>query len=390
MWSRMLNWLACPVCRSPLGLESFEEEYVQLAPEHLSLARQRDLADDEFSRYVTSGALVCAGCRGLYPIIYGLPVLVPYTTPIHKEFGSLFAERLNKLAQYKFPTSEPVTGEHFVMNSFSSEWIGYNYDGVIWDLSYEDHEKRFLAEIGPVAARRGHRGLFVEIGCGIGLTTAFASKNLECDAIGVDLSLAVLQASQHFKPNPFLHFVQGSAFYLPLRRSIADVMYSHGVLHHTYSTAKAVASVAEHCQEGGWLYLWLYGSGSKKGSPARRIAYALEETLRPMIARNLASIPSRAALAAMAYAYRLVNIFHRVRDSSVEKYDYHKALHAARDRFTPLYAHRQDFAEVAKWLTDLGFDDIEPVDWRTMPPANQDNYRRNTGVRGRRARVSPS
>jgi hypothetical protein len=166
-------------------------------------------------------------------------------------------------------------------------------------------------------------------------------------------------------------------------------MYSHGVLHHTYSTAKAVASVAKHVREDGWLYLWLYGSGSKKGSPARRIAYLLEEALRPVIARNLASLPSRAALAAIAYGYRLVNVFHRFRDSSVEKYDYDKALHAARDRFTPLYAHRQDFAEVASWLTALGFENVEEVDWRTMPTANQDNYRRNTGVRGKRARAQP-
>lgn len=385
MWSRMLDWLACPVCQNPLRLETFEASYVELAPEHVSLAKQRDLLDGEFNRYITSGALLCDGCRGRYPILYGLPVLVPYTTPIHKEFASTFADRLRRLADYNFPATKPVPGEHFVMNSFSSEWIGYNYDGVIWDLSYEDHEKRFLAEIG-LAATYGRGGLFVEIGCGIGLTTFFASKNLQCDALGVDLSLAVLQASQHFKTNPFLHFLQGSAFYLPIRRSLASVMYSHGVLHHTYSTAKAVASVAHHCREGGWLYLWLYGSGSKKGSPVRRIAYLLEEALRPLIARNLTSRPSRVALAAMAYGYRLVNALHHFRDTSVEKYDYEKALHAARDRFTPLYAHRQDFAEVASWLTALGFEDIEEVRWQMMPTANQDNYRRNTGVRGRRAR----
>ena len=266
--------------------------------------------------------------------------------------------------------------------------MDYDYDGVIWDLSYEDHEKRFLAEIGSAATAHGRGGRFVEIGCGMGLTSFFASKNMQCDALGVDLSLAVLQASQHFKTDPFLHFVQGSAFYLPIRRSLASVMYSHGVLHHTYSTAKAVASVAQHVQEDGWLYLWLYGSGSKKGSPARRIAYMLEEALRPMIARNLASVPSRAILAAMAYGYRLVNAFHRSRDSSVEKYDYARALHAARDRFTPIYAHRQDFAEVASWLRALGFENVEEVDWQTMPTANQDNYRRNTGVRGKRAEIA--
>jgi hypothetical protein len=39
---------------------------------------------------------------------------------------------------------------------------------------------------------------------------------------------------------------------------------------------------------------------------------------------------------------------------------------------------------VRRWFEETGFRNIEEVDWRTMPSANQDNYRRNTGVRGQR------
>jgi SAM-dependent methyltransferase/uncharacterized protein YbaR (Trm112 family) len=385
MWSRTVDWLACSTCHAPLELVSFEERRVEIAPEHEQLARDRGLFDEHFTRYVDSGALLCAHCRVLYPIMHGLPVLVPYTTPTHDEFATAFAQRLSQLEGFSFPSRDPVRGEQFVMQSFSSEWIDYDYNGVIWDLSYEDHEKRFLAEIGPDAVRDGRRGLFVEIGCGLGLTTSFAAKNLQCDALGVDLSLAVLRATREFLTNPFLHFVQGSAFYLPLRESLATLMYSHGVLHHTYSTSEAVASVAKHCSSDGWFYLWLYGSGSKRGSVARRIAYALEKRLRPAIATNLESLPSRAALAAMSYAYLLANAMHRFRDPTVEKYSYANALHAARDRFTPLYAHRHDFSEVAAWFDKLGFANVQQVDWHTMPTSNQANYRRNTGVRGKRS-----
>lgn len=384
MWSRTVRWLACPTCHAALQLNSFDERRVEIAPEHLSLAKEQGLLDEDFNRYIVSGALLCEACLALYPITHGLPILVPYTTPTHKEFAAAFPDRIATLAGYAFPSMEPVRGEQFVMNSFSNEWIDYDYDGVIWDLSYEDHEKRFLAEIGPDAAQDGRGGIFVEIGCGLGLTTAFAAKNLQCDALGVDLSLAVLRASREFKANPFLHFVQGSAFYLPLRESLATLMYSHGVLHHTYSTSDAVASVAKYCSNNGWFYLWLYGSGSKKGSVARRIAFGLEERIRPAIAKNLQSLPSRAALATMSYAYLLVNAFHRFRDPTVERYSYAHALHAARDRFTPLFAHRHDYIEVAAWFDKLGFEDVQQVDWRTMPTSNQANYRRNTGVRGKR------
>lgn len=271
MWMRAVQWLACPVCHAALQLKSFEESRVEIAPPHLTLASELGLLDEDFNRYIIAGALTYESCHSLFPILHGLPILVPYTTPTHKEFEVEFAERLGELAGHNFPSKEPVSGEQFVMTPFSSEWIDYDYNGVIWDLSYEDHEKRFLAEIGPEAAHDGTSGIFVEIGCGLGLTTSFAAKNLQCDAVGVDLSLAVLRASREFKGNPFLHFVQGSAFYLSLKESLANLMYSHGVLHHTYSTSDAVQAVAKHCRSDGWFYLWLYGSGSEKGSIARRV-----------------------------------------------------------------------------------------------------------------------
>ena len=388
MWHRAAEWLSCPVCKSELRLHAFDETRIDLADDVVAAARTRGIWGPDFDRYINSGVLLCERCKALFPITHGLPILVPYATPTQNEFISEFADRLAAFDAFAPPSVKPVEGEQFVMSSFSTEWIDYDYDGVIWDLSYADHERRFLAEIGPQAAEYGHGGLFVEIGCGLGLTSHFASRNLECDALGVDLSLAVLRASIEFKSNPFLHFVQGSAFYLPLRRSLASVVYTHGVLHHTYSTEKAVASVASHCADGGWFYVWLYGSGSKKGSLARRIAYWLEAATRPAIARNLDSPLSRSALAALACGYVLVNAYHRFRDGSVERYSFANALHAARDRFTPLFAHRHDHDEVTSWFNKLGFDDIESVDWRQMPTANQDNYRRNTGVRGRLPRVA--
>lgn len=384
MWSRIAAYLTCPICRNDFNLSSFVEHRVDICDSDRALATSRGIFSDEFNQYIDDGILLCFKCTIYFPIINGLPILIPYTTPIHHEFAVKFQRQLAAHTNFQFAHTNPVSGEQFVMNSFSTEWLDYDYDGIIWDLSYDDHEKRLLAEIGPDALRTGMRGTFLEIGCGIGLSTYFAQKNMECDAIGIDLSLAVFVATKHFRENPFLHFVQASAFSVPLKKGIADVIYTHGVLHHTYSTETAVNAVAPHLRDGGWMYVWLYGSGSKGGSIARRGAYKLEAWVRPFIARNLTSPLSRASLATLSVAYLAVNKFHRLKDSSVEKYDYGKALHAARDRFTPLYAHRHDYPEVASWFHNLGFEDVAQVDWRAMPTANQANYRRNTGVRGRK------
>jgi len=286
---------------------------------------------------------------------------------------------------HTFPSLPPVSGEQFVMNSFSKEWLDYEYDGIVWDLSYEDHERRFLAEIGSDAVRTGRNGIFFEAGCGLGLTTEFAHTNLEADAIGLDLSLAVLKASGHFRTHPFLHFVQGSVFHPPLRHGIADVVYSHGVLHHTYSTREAFKAIARCCSPSGMLYLWVYGPGSQKGSLLRRAAYHLEAIVRPAIGQNPDSITSRIFLNVVSCGYLAANWGHRIRNPEVQAYSFQKALHAARDRFTPIYAHRHDYQTVAEWFREEGFRFVERVSWRTMPSANQDNFRRNTGVRGRRA-----
>jgi hypothetical protein len=64
-------------------------------------------------------------------------------------------------------------------------------------------------------------------------------------------------------------------------------------------------------------------------------------------------------------------------------------LHAARDRFTPEFAHRQDADEVCRWFREAGYVALQVVDWRAMPSADHDDFRRNTGVRGRRAVAPP-
>jgi hypothetical protein len=84
------------------------------------------------------------------------------------------------------------------------------------------------------------------------------------------------------------------------------------------------------------------------------------------------------------------NRLRRARNKQVQPFTFGRALHSARDRFTPRYAHRQDAAHVCEWFRQAGFSDIESVDWRRIPTSDQDDYRRNTGVRGTRTLASTS
>jgi len=389
MWKRFVHQLRCPVSGEPLTLVPFQEADALVTDQMAAAAESAGYSRStrEFARRVDAGVLLAPSAGLAYPIARGVPLMLPYETALHAQFGRDFSGELSKLGpRYRFPSCCPRPGEHAVLRSFSREWAGYRYDGVIWSMSWEDNDRRLVAELGLRQAPDMPQSL-LEVGCGIGVTTSQAQRHLKGDAVGVDLSLAVVGAAEHFRGHPLLHFVQASAFYLPFESGAFDVIYSRGVLHHTYSTRDALMAVAKYCRPGGRFYLWVYGPGSINDTPFRRVAYAAETALRPLLSRAPGAL-STAVLAPIALGYVGFNRMKRHWDGTVQTFTFERALHSARDRFTPRFAHRQHASQVVEWFREAGFEGIEVVDWREVPSADQDDYRRNTGVRGARPGVA--
>jgi SAM-dependent methyltransferase len=128
----------------------------------------------------------------------------------------------------------------------------------------EGHRYAKEWHIPPAADFAGARGLKVlEIGCGLGTDGAqFAQAG--ADYTGVDLTEAAVElARRRFElfalPGKFrtadaenLDFADGSF----------DLVYSHGVLHHTPDTARAVREVYRVLRPGGRAIVMLYHRGS--------------------------------------------------------------------------------------------------------------------------------
>ena len=383
MWKRLSDSLRCPLSGAPLELIVFRGSPVGLEREHFQTAEKLGItAGPDFGYQVTDGLLLSESLGIAYPIARGLPIMLPYETAIHSQFAEEFASELARFRpRYRFGSTPPAAGETDVLKSFSTEWGRYRYDGVIWDVSYQDNERRLLTEVGSLDRRPK---TFLEVGCGVGITTSQAQRSFDADAVGVDLSLAVLNAQQRFFENPFLHFVQASAFHLPFELASFDVVYSRGVLHHTYSTRRAFLSISRYCRPGGRAYIWVYGVQSINASALRRLAFAAESCLRPILSRAPAAIAT-AVLVPIAFGYRAFNLLRRLQDREVQPYDFRRALHAARDRFTPRYAHRAEPTEVMRWFREAGYEEIHQVDWSEIPSADTADYRRNIGVRGTRS-----
>jgi SAM-dependent methyltransferase len=104
------------------------------------------------------------------------------------------------------------------------------------------------------------RGLKVlEIGCGLGTDGAqFAQAN--ADYTGVDLTAAAVELSRKRFELFDLRgkFQTADAEHLDFQNESFDLVYSHGVLHHTPDTAKSIREIHRVLRPGGRAMVMLY------------------------------------------------------------------------------------------------------------------------------------
>jgi SAM-dependent methyltransferase/uncharacterized protein YbaR (Trm112 family) len=386
MWARLVDHLVWHRSAEPLELVPIEERAVDLDPIWRPKLEALEIDPDGASRWIETGLLYDRKARLWFPINHGLPVLLPYQTAVHQEMLRNHGAALRKLGgDFRAPADDPAPGERFVLGSFSTEWRDYDDSEVLWTWSIEERRAFFLEEIGAAELTGGER-TFVEIGCGLGLVTSLAATELGLEAIGVDLSLAAMRAGQRYRTNPLAHFVQASLWALPFRRSAFDIVYSHGVLHHTKDTERAFATVAALARPGGRTYVWVYGPGRVRGSLLRRVAFSIEEVLRPILARLPAAL-ANVALYPLALGYWVLNRWHTARGGLRQRYDLKRALHAARDRFTPAFAHIHETDEVRRWFEDAGFSRLHVLSQEEVDPASRESVAQGIAIRGVRSEV---
>ena len=377
MWMHAAELVVCPRCKAQLSLRIVADDGTIEGP--------APGAANAAPRWIEAGLLSCTHCRCFYAIHSGVPILLRYKTAMAESAYAAWPQRLRQQladAGTGFPTDDPPPGEKFVAASFSTEWQAYDYGPTLWTASTADRLEAFRGEcgLGP-GDLKGKR--FCEIGCGLGILTNEAAAVLGAQAWGMDLSTSVFRAAAQFRDNPHLHFVQASVFSAPFRAQQFDFVYSHGVLHHTWSTKEAVRHAAQLVNEGGGLYVWLYGYDDVRVSLPRRLAFALEEKTRPMIAR----LPPKVATAVLwplVPMYQVASLLGLRAGTHGATYSAQQAIHAARDRFTPLYAHRHEFDEVAGWYEEIGLQEPHKVEASEVPPSWALAIERNVAIRGQR------
>jgi SAM-dependent methyltransferase/uncharacterized protein YbaR (Trm112 family) len=384
MWARLIDHLVCYRSAAPLELVPIEERAVDLDPTWRLKLEALGIDPDGASRWIETGLLYDRNARLWFPIRHGLPVLLPYQTAAHHEMLREHGDVIRKLGEgFRAAADDPAPGEHLVLESFSTEWRDYDDSEVLWTWSIEERRAFFRDEIGAAELTGGERS-FVEIGCGLGLVTSLAATELGLDAIGVDLSFAAMRAAQRYRTNPLAHFIQASLWAPPFRRSSFDIVYSHGVLHYTHDTERAFSAVAALTRPGGRIYLWVYGPGRARASLLRRAVFPIEQAVRPLLARLPAGL-ANIALYPLALGYWVLNRWQRVCGAHRQRYDLKRALHAARNRFTPAFVHIHGTDEVRRWFEDAGFSRLHVLTEEDVAPASRESVAQSVAIRGVRS-----
>jgi SAM-dependent methyltransferase len=312
--------------------------------------------------------------------------MLTYPTTAHRTFAATYRSWIEtNLTGFHGPSGAPPPGERLVLRNFSREWLDFEWSGkAYWSQVPEDvlTAKRF--ELGLEEHPLPHR-LALELGIGIGGAAHALSRSEGWEVVGVDLSYAVDMAVKHFGANPLLHVVQASVFALPFADACFDVVYSHGVIHHTHSAREAFARLARLPKRaGGMLYVWVYSTEQEKATGLRRVLMAFERAVRPILARLPSALQTLLLAPAIPLYMAFQNVYRRgIRgEKRLARYGLREALHAARDRLTPLFASRHTYAEVEEWFGEAGFGRTAELRQAPLPAGVEPTYVMNVGVRG--------
>lgn len=241
MKMRLLDWLACASCgEGSLDVTVTSQEERAAWTGHWEPGEVVPGARHGKVTEVMSGSLRCRDCGATFPIVDGIPRMLPSGV----EGG-------------------PSTGHR---------WTKF-------DQAVPQHEAFFLDLASPLKPDDFMGKLVLDAGAGFGRHAFFAAR-YGAEVVALDSSAdAVASAAHNLDGNVRAHVVQGDIDHPPFKRGLFDLVYSFGVLHHVPDAKATFASLHQLVRPNGRLSVWVYGP--RQGS-LRLVTGALRGATREM------------------------------------------------------------------------------------------------------------
>lgn len=365
----LLKYICCPACQGSLAPEPIEQRAVQLSPEERNILAGRKLDLATYETETLTGRLACQTCAAIFPIRDGVP-------------------RMYKGAENDWPLPSQVdaatanlarfSDDPNVQSTFSREWEEFDYeDATIWHWTLEQRIATFCEEVDIASPDELSGKLMVDAGCGPAILSMTLAERHGVEVVCMDLSFVLSRAFQRNRSN-LCHFVQCSVLEPPLRPNIADLTYSHGVLHHTEDTKRAFDAIESATKPGGTLYVWLYGR--KRGW--NRVKYGVIRSIRAVNSR-LPRVPQAILIWLLAGFHLVIRTLKRAVGMKVAPVEsLNQLLVVTRDRYTPKHAREHTEAEVKGWFGAKGYTNVvRRTAWKTIDVWNGSTDLSIKGVR---------
>jgi SAM-dependent methyltransferase len=261
--------------------------------------------------------LRCRGCAAVYPVTRGIP---------------------------------RFAGESYVA-SFGRQWNRY-------DVARDEEDNTVFRVKTGMDPRDLQGKLVLDAGCGGGRYALLAAQH-GARVVGVDLSAAVEKARALCAGWPDVAIVQADLLELPLAEAVFDVVFSIGVLHHSPDPRRAFAQVAARVKPGGRLAVWLYRKNTLPQEALNTALRAVSTRLPPRVLEPLSI--SLGVFGGIPVLNRTLN---KLANFSSHP-DWTLRVCDNFDWYAPQYQSHHTVAELKRWFTEEGFEDLA-----VLPPAS--------------------
>ena len=243
MRERLLDFLCCPVTGdTELELHAFEHD----------------------DGHVIEGVLRAAATGRFYPIVAGVPRMLPGELYLDPSFETRHRKRLAALGYQPAPVAGDDDPHRALKQATSQvygfEWTRWNRHG--WGSAGPlPHEVETFHHKSLLGAEEIRGKVVLDAGAGNGRYAHTASQYAG-DLIALDLSQAVESAFRNLRHLPNAHVVQGDILRPPVRKGSIDHAYSIGVLMITGDTRLALETLSKLVKPGGTLTAHVYAPGT--------------------------------------------------------------------------------------------------------------------------------